>query len=198
MPPRPIPDQEVRAAIMAGLVTVVAKRGYAATTINDIVNEAHVSKSTFYAQFSGKEECYLAAYELASTQVLSLIVEAAAQDLPHQERILAASRAYLDRAALDRATTRTFILEVLAAGPDALAMRDTVNRRFAGVLRELVDEHRGEDFRPLSEPAALLIVGGANELVLSAIVEDRLDELPDLAPTVADALLAAVTEPATN
>ena len=180
---------------MAGLVAVVAERGYAATTINDIVNEAHVSKSTFYAQFSGKEECYLAAYELASAEVMNLIVQAAGQDLPPEERIQAASSAYLERAARDRATTRAFILEVLAAGPDALAMRDTVNRRFAEVLRQLVDEHRGDDFRPLSEPAALLIVGGANELVLSAIVEDRFDELPGLAPTVADALLAAVTEP---
>src|SRR5215210_6719660 len=113
MPPRPVPEQEVRAAIMAGLVAAVAKRGYGSTTINDIVNEAHVSKSTFYAQFSGKEECYLAAYELASDTVLDLIVTAAAQDLPHEERILAASRAYLDRAAQDPATTRTFILEVL-------------------------------------------------------------------------------------
>ncbi|MBK8294293.1 MAG: TetR/AcrR family transcriptional regulator [Solirubrobacterales bacterium] len=194
MPPKPNPEEEVRASIMAGLVVAVAERGYAATTINDIVNQAHVSKSTFYAHFKGKDDCYLAAYELASDAVLGLIVEAAARDLPEEERVLAATRAYLDRAAEDRATTRTFILEVLAAGPDALAMRHAVNRRFAEVLRELVDEYRGENFRTLTESAALLIVGGANELVLSAIVEDRLDELPDLAVTVADALLAAVTE----
>jgi len=194
MPPKPNPEEEVRTSIMAGLVVAVAERGYSATTINDIVNEAHVSKSTFYAQFKGKEDCYLAAYELASDTVLGLIVEAAARDLPEEERVLAATRAYLDRAAEDRATTRTFILEVLAAGPDALAMRHAVNRRFAEVLRELVDEYRGENFRTLTESAALLIVGGANELVLSAIVEDRLDELPDLALTVAEAVLAAVTE----
>jgi len=194
MPPKPNPEEEVRTSIMAGLVVAVAERGYSATTINDIVNEAHVSKSTLYAQFKGKEDCYLAAYELASDTVLGLIVEAAARDLPEEERVLAATRAYLDRAAEDRATTRTFILEVLAAGPDALAMRHAVNRRFAEVLRELVDEYRGENFRTLTESAALLIVGGANELVLSAIVEDRLDELPDLALTVAEAVLAAVTE----
>lgn len=178
---------------MEGLVECVAARGYASVTINDIVDAAHVSKSTFYAQFSGKEDCFLAAYEASTEAIMSVIVEAADQDLPYDELVLAATTAYLERIAGDEIHARTFILEVLAAGPAALGMRHAVNRRFADVLRQLVEESDDEAVGPLSPPAALMVVGGANELVLSAIVEDRLDELPALAPTVSAALLAAVT-----
>jgi len=178
---------------MSGLVACVASRGYASVTINDIVRAAHVSKSTFYAQFSGKEECFLATYEFAAATVLNVIVDAADSDLPYEDRVMAATMAYMERAAQDPDTTRTFILEVLAAGPDALEMRHEVNRRFASLLIELVDQATDPGIRPLSEAAALLVVGGANELVLAAIVEDRLDELPDQAPVVARALLSEVT-----
>ena len=195
MPPRPAPEEEVRAAIISGLITVVAGRGYAAVTINDIVKEARVSKSTFYAQFSGKEDCYLAGYEISSNMILDLIIEAAGRDLSNEERIVAATLAYFERVSVDRATARTFILEVLAAGPVALALRHSINHRFAEVLRELVAQDEDPTVHPLSEAAAMLIVGGANELVLWAIVEDRLDELPSFAPVVAQALLAAVTGP---
>lgn len=177
---------------MEGLVECVAARGYAAVTINDIVDTAHVSKSTFYAHFTGKEDCFLAAYEASADAVLAVIVEAADQDLPYEELVLAATSAYLERIADDETHARTFILEVLAAGPAALAMRHTVNRRFADVLRRLVDESEDPQVGPLSPAAALMVVGGANELVLSALVEDRLAGLPALAPTVSAALLAAV------
>lgn len=194
MPPRPVAEEIVRASIIEGLVGCVATRGYASVTINDIVEAAHVSKSTFYAQFEGKEDCFLKSYEVAAETLLNLIVEAADQDdLPYDELVLAATTAYMERIAADVATARTFMLEVLAAGPDALRMRHEVNQRFAAVLRRLVDESDDPRIHPLSASAALLVVGGANELVLSAIVEDRLDELPALAPTVASALLAAVT-----
>jgi len=178
---------------MEGLVGCVAARGYASVTINDIVDAAHVSKSTFYAQFTGKEDCFLAAYEASADAVMAVIVEAADQDLAYDELVLAATTAYLERIAGDEIHARTFILEVLAAGPAALGMRHAVNRRFADVLRRLVDESEEERVGALSPAAALMVVGGANELVLSAIVEDRLDELPALAPTVSAALLAAVT-----
>lgn len=178
---------------MGGLIAAVAERGYPAVTINDIVRGAQVSKSTFYAQFADKEACYLAAYDIAADRVIEVLVEAAREDDDDEERVLSATTAYLETVAGDPATVRTFILEVLAAGPAALAKRHDVSRRFADVLRQLVDEREDPAFGSLSPAAALLVVGGINELVLSAIVEDRLAELPALAPTVAAVVLAAVS-----
>jgi AcrR family transcriptional regulator len=195
MPPQATPTDVVQARVRAGLVAAVSRRGYAAVTINDIVAAAQISKSTFYAHYADKEECFLATYELVSEQVLAVLVEAADPALPDEDRVLSATTAYLTTIAGDPTTARTFILEVLAAGPAALAKRHDVNRRFADVLRRLV-ETRSDTFGSLSPATALVVVGGINELVLSAIVEDRLAELPALAPDVARVVLGAVTRPA--
>lgn len=195
MPPKPAPDELTRAAIMDALTESVAVRGYSSVTINDIVDRAHVSKSTFYAQFSGKEECFLDAYERSADEVLEVLIDSASGDDPYDERVHAAAAAYLGLISADPVRARAFFLEVLAAGPTVLAMRHQVNRRFADLLRRLVDEADDPRVGKLDESSALLVVGGANELVISAIVENRLVELPAAATAVSRALLAAVSLP---
>jgi len=192
MPAQAAPTDVVRARLMDGLVEAVSAKGYVAVTISDIVRAAQVSKSTFYAQFTDKEECFLAAYAATSEGVLEVLVEAGSREgLSDDERIVAATEAYLGVIAANPALSRTFIVEVLAAGPAALQARHRVNRRFADELRRLVDE-RQEGRGSLSAPAALILVGGMNELVLDAVVEDRVDTLPGLADRVARLVSAAV------
>jgi AcrR family transcriptional regulator len=174
---------------MSGMAGAVAERGYAAVTINDVVRHAQISKSTFYAHFSDKEDCFLAAYEAASDLVIDVIVSAA--DAPVPERARASTDAYLAALAADPALTRVFILDVLAAGPAALAARLEVNRRFAKALRELVAEGPIGELTPES---ALLLVGGINELVLAALVEDRVADLPALTGTITDLVRAAAAD----
>jgi AcrR family transcriptional regulator len=192
MPAQPTPTAIVRARVMEGLVDAVADKGYAAVTISDIVHHAQVSKSTFYAHFADKEQCFLAAYTDAAEQVLDVVAASARIDATDDARVLAATEAYLTVTSQDPRVTRTFIHEVLAAGPAALQMRHDVNRRFADLLRQLVGERADPAQGALSAPAALIVVGGINELVLSAVVEDRIESLPELAPTVSRIVLAAV------
>ena len=44
---------------------VVAEKGYAATTVADLTQEAGISRTTFYELFDDKEACFLAAYDNA-------------------------------------------------------------------------------------------------------------------------------------
>jgi len=193
MPAQAAPTDVVRARLMEGLVEAVSAKGYVAVTISDIVRAAQVSKSTFYAQFTDKEECFLAAYAATSEGVLEVLVEAGSREgLSDDERIVAATEAYLGVIAANPALSRTFIVEVLAAGPAALQARHRVNRRFADELRRLVEERQDPSRASLSAPAALILVGGMNELVLDAVVEDRIDTLPGLADRVARLVSAAV------
>jgi hypothetical protein len=48
---------------------------------------------------------------------------------------------------------------------------------------------------PLSEPVALAIVGGVNELVLAAVEEDRVAEIPALREAAAELLRGVLTLP---
>ena len=52
--------------LLQGMAHAVAAKGYAETTIADIVREAAVSRRTFYEHFSTKTECLIALYQTAS------------------------------------------------------------------------------------------------------------------------------------
>lgn len=180
--------------LVVALVDVVAERGYAATTIADIVARAKVSRRTFYECFADKEACFLAAYDAATDMLLAAISDAYNAEASWEQRLLAGVEAYLAALAREPSVSRVFLLEVLSAGPRALRHRRQVIGRFAAQLRELVELGRVENggVQPLREPMALGIVGGVNEMVLAAVEEDRVEELPLLQRSAAEFVRAVV------
>ena len=52
-----------RGRMLAAIAEAVAEKGYAATTVADVVGRAGVSRKTFYEHFADKEECFLAAWD---------------------------------------------------------------------------------------------------------------------------------------
>src|SRR3954463_2142135 len=67
---RDVVEGSQRTRLLEAVGRAVAEKGYAAATIDDIVRDAGVSKKTFYEHFSDKLDCFLAAYEAASDQLL--------------------------------------------------------------------------------------------------------------------------------
>ncbi len=157
--------------LLEGLAAAVAEKGYRATTIADIVRHARVSKRTFYEHFPDKERCFLAAYRAASNQTLAAIAAAVDPSRPWQEQTRAAMRAYLGALEQNAALTRTFLLEIHAAGAPALELRRDIHQRFAELLRELATAARRNhpELGSMSRAMARALVGGINELVLSAL-----------------------------
>src|SRR5687767_14162175 len=87
---------EARIRVMQGFTTAVAERGYAATTIADIVAAARVSKRTFYEHFPDKEACLLAAYQASGDRLALLLREAGQQPgADWRDRVNALVTAYL-------------------------------------------------------------------------------------------------------
>jgi AcrR family transcriptional regulator len=52
-----------RQRVIDGMLDAVARRGYTEASIAQAIASAHVSRSTFYEHFTGKEDCFLAGYE---------------------------------------------------------------------------------------------------------------------------------------
>lgn len=171
---RPAPGlraEAQRVRLMLGMTDAVAEKGYAAVTIGDVVRHAGVSRRTFYERFPDKEACFLAAYDFVTELIRTEIADAARQDLPWEQRLLAGVDAYLAGMVREPAMTRVFVIEILGAGPAAIARRRDVHERFAELLRTLVEEARAGDgtrLEPLSVPASLALIGGLNELILVA------------------------------
>jgi AcrR family transcriptional regulator len=185
-----------RDRLFDGMAAALLEKGYAATTIADIVRHARVSKRTFYEHFADKEACFLASFEHASDCLLAIVVEAATPDLPWREQVSGAVGGYLGALQSAPGMTRALLLELPAAGSRALALRRRYLGRFAEMLGELTIRANKEhtEVRPLSPATCTALVGGINELVLLAVEDGHADRLTDLAPTAADLIAAALQQ----
>ncbi|MFI5957983.1 TetR/AcrR family transcriptional regulator [Cryptosporangium sp. NPDC051539] len=164
------------------MATALVEKGYGAVTIADIARHARVSKRTFYEHFADKQECFLAVYAAASDRLLRLVDEAAQPDLDWVEQVRAAVHAYLAALQTEPALTRTVLLEIQSAGPEALRLRRRGQQRFAALLLERVEEgaRTVPGARPISPAMATAVIGGLNELVMEAVEDGRADRLTDL------------------
>src|SRR5918997_3250209 len=108
---RDVVEASQRTRLLEAVGRTVAERGYAAATIDDVVRGAGVSKKTFYEHFRDKEDCFLAAYEAASDELLARVREAHASREGWLERTRAGIVAYLRWLAAEPALARVFLTQ---------------------------------------------------------------------------------------
>jgi AcrR family transcriptional regulator len=155
-----------RTRLLEATGRAVADKGYAAATIDDIVRGAGVSKKTFYQHFADKLDCFLAAYEKASDELLEHV--RAAEEAANGEwlaRTRAGIHAYLRWLAAEPALARVFLIEVAAAGPEALERRERLRDRYAERMREL------QVANSVPDEIFHAVVAGADDLVVRRLRE---------------------------
>jgi len=162
---------DIRASLELGLAKAVAEKGYAGTTIADIVANARVSKRTFYEHFADKEECLMALYSDACARIMTVLREAGDPGQPWPERVRALADAYLSTLDAMLPLNRAVVVEMQAAGVRAYRLRQRMQREFAQTLVDVVDSARAANPRiaPLTPALALALVGGINELMLDVV-----------------------------
>src|SRR2546423_5483593 len=135
-----------RGRIFRAMAETMARKGYAARSVSEVLRAAGVSRETFYEQFSSKEECFIAAFEAAVQSVLGAVRDApGTQDGAPLERFERGLRAYLDALAGDPAFARVLLIEVYAAGPVALERRAALQRGFVDTIDETFGRRTAAD-----------------------------------------------------
>jgi AcrR family transcriptional regulator len=187
MPPGPeavAADQ--RARMLDAMTRVVVRKGFAHTTVADVVELAGVSRRTFYEQFADKEECFLAAYETAAQAVLDDIADAvrAVADAGWRRRLHRSLETYTEVLSASPEAAKLFLIDVMGAGDRAVALRRQVLDRFVEQFRAMraIDS----DLADVPDPLLRALVGGINELVQDHIARHGAGTLPELAPTLED------------
>jgi AcrR family transcriptional regulator len=167
-----------RERILSAVAQTAAQAGYAEMSVEAIIARAGVSRRTFYDHFKNKEDVFLAAYDAVVHQQAKQIRLAYLGQATVRQRLRAGIAAYMEFMANEPEFARLCIVEVLAAGPRALARRNAAMRMFAGIIEDNIHELAPDC--PVAALAAETIVGGIHEVVFSRILADRTDELPDL------------------
>jgi len=178
--PREAVAESQRSRIMQAMIEVVSERGYPETRVVDVIEVAGVSRKTFYELFSSKEDCFLATYDVLLGNLLGDTARGfeSKPGAPWAERIAAGLGELLKHLAEHPDEARYAIVEVLAAGPKALARRDAALRQFTGFL----DAGRAETSVELPGITSLSIAGGINELLYSEVLHGATAGLPSRLP----------------
>lgn len=179
--------------MLEAMVEAVAEKGYVRVSVADVIERAGVSRKTFYEQFANKEDCFLAAYDAGADRLLAAIDTAVAA--PASDWLATSRRAvevYLEMMAASPPFARALLIEVLGAGPRALARRDVVQERFAAQLAAIHRRARADipEIPDLSPQVFRAAVGAVNELVTAHVLEHGAQTLPELTDAILDVHLA--------
>lgn len=186
--PRTYVAENQRERLLNGVVEAVGEHGYAATTIARIVEAAGISRRTFYEHFEGKEDCFLAAYEMIDAHVRGAMLAAPGASAPWPERVVPRLAALLDALARDPVVTRCYLVEPLAAGGEISARYRDAMQLVAAILRP---EPPPSDHD--LEVRDQVTMGGVTTLILRRLAAGATDRLPELLPDLVELVLAPYT-----
>jgi AcrR family transcriptional regulator len=144
------------------MTELVAREGYATTSIAQVISLARVSRSTFYEHFEDKLDCFLALERDLAARALSTIErtvqEHATGDVTHT--VLSTLVELSER---DPAGARVMLTESLAAGQHAMEQRDRLLIEIGQLVEDAWDAASSE--APVLDIPAHVLVGGVCRLL---------------------------------
>ncbi len=188
--PHGLPGEVVAGSQRSRLAEAVAQaadeKGYAATTVADIVGRAGVSRTTFYEHFEDKKACFLSSYDASSERHFEGVRDAMAAAGEPVERVRAGVTAYLGGLSESPAYARAFLVEVLAAGPAGVERRTRSTERYVQLMASWHAELRTTrpEIPALPEDVVRVAVGGIAELVDGEVRRGGASELGHLEDTI--------------
>jgi len=180
------------------MLGLVGEQGYADTTVPMVVSAARVSRSSFYALFDDKTDCFIAACDRESSELLESLVA-----MGSEEDWVQALRRGMDRYVRwwqqRPAFSRAYFLELPAAGTRAVRQRDRQYARYRDMFAALGARAREEqpELPPLSPLATRMIVAGVTEIVADEVRGGRLAGLDALGNDLLYLVLRLLADDAT-
>jgi AcrR family transcriptional regulator len=145
-----------RERLLAATIAVVAKRGYRSTTVDHIVKKARVGYVAFYELFTGKEDCFAAAFERIVADLRAEWEERVAPQAPWAEQICIGLQIMVEAIAADPARARVGLVEAQTAGPEGYRRYEDALEAAQPKLREGRELRRsGETLTGSSEEATV-------------------------------------------
>jgi AcrR family transcriptional regulator len=194
-PGRRLPAEEVarnqRERLFAALVAVIAERGYEGTRVEDLLELSGVSRSAFYAHFSDKEECLVAALQdFVGPTVGGIFAENGYP--PDEARAREAFEAFVNLIVEQGAAARMCLVEIYAAGPRAVEEIDRTTDHIQAFIAAALERVPGREDMPAEIVRAM--VGGLRKVIHNRLYRHQEEALTELVPQMWS-WLAAYTPP---
>jgi AcrR family transcriptional regulator len=170
-----------RTRVLQAMAETTAERGYAATTVSQVVERAGVSRATYYELFHDKEDCFLAAVRDVIAQATTVVTEAYGRQNGEldllSEGVLSLLRLFAERPAY----ARLLFLECRGSTPKALELYLSGAQAMLAMLGRGASTNGSGVSPALAARAAL---GGAESLIRNEIAHGRTEQLEELLPQI--------------
>ena len=175
-------------SIQEAAMRVIARKGMAAATMQDIADEAGVAKGTLYLYFRDRDELVEKTFETAMSQLMERIDAALDRDVPFEEKLRGILAAKLAFFTANREFFRLYLSLRMPEGSSAQQRRQKQTCqpqyraravKLAAVLEEAMA--RGEIRRSDPYRLAIFITEGSTALILERLGEEHSpDETADV------------------
>lgn len=172
-------DQRLR--ILVAVADTMSAQGYVNTPVADIISSAGVSRATYYSMFSDKLDAFLAAFDFVGEMLVSSMTEATGGGGTPLERVERAMDTYLGTIAAEPRYARLFLIEVYAAGPEAIRRRHAVQARLVDDLVTMLGA--GTDSARF---ACQVIVASMSAMLVGPLVAEDPEAVLALGPPMLD------------
>ncbi len=190
--PREFVARTQRDRLIDAMARTVAERGYQATSLNGVCAAAGVSTKAFYQYFPDKESCFLAAFERGVALMQGSVLSAYAQTGSWPRRMRRGLGTLLQILAAEPAFASLAVVQVLAAGPRALACRRDLLASYEGFF---ADAPRRAGRPPVPEAAVQAVIAGVYGVIFDHVSTGRVDRLPERLPDLTYFVLAPFIGP---
>jgi AcrR family transcriptional regulator len=173
-------NQKLRLGI--AMMEAVGEKGYVATTVSEVVTRAGVSRKAFYQHFAGKDECFLAAYDVIARAARRRVGLAHAETDGAHDRMESAIRALFGAVIETPHALRLAMIDIAALGPPGIERRERGIAEYGRLVHDGLKA--AGDGEQLPETILRAIVGGFNRVLAMTLRAGRrgrpLEVVPDL------------------
>ncbi|HXB65729.1 MAG TPA: TetR/AcrR family transcriptional regulator [Solirubrobacteraceae bacterium] len=152
-----------RRRLLEGMIDAIGDKGYAATTVSDVIRRAGVSRKAFYEHFANKEECFLATYDSIAAAGRRGVSTAFRRAEGVPDGIQAVLGETFELAIARPEALRVLMVEIGAAGPAGIARRERLVVGFEDFMRQNLGLPPGPG--PIPNPILRGVVGGILHVV---------------------------------
>lgn len=162
------------------MLEAVGSEGYAQASVRAVLSNTGLYRQAFYDNFTDKHDCYLQAYDAEMERIEARIREVATTEMNWRGELRSGLAALLEHLEAAPDVGRALLVEVHAAGPDALAKRDAAVRRFGAYIDTARTTEDGAAMAPAI--AAEAVAAGIHSVLHARLAAGADDGLRRLLP----------------
>jgi len=168
-----------RERLLESAKRLFSQKGYYATSVEDIVASAGLSKGAFYFYFKSKEELFKSLVEEMHLNIVKRLESFLERDLPLEDALIEHAEVFLEDIYQNRHIAQIFLFQLVGTNEEFRELYYTKIAHLRELLAKMVDKaiQRGEITYKNAENIVNLYAGFLRMLVLEYVFREREPDL---------------------